>query len=66
MEFKVIIYIIAGVLYFLYTMGKRAEAKKKEAMPRNLEEDSPPPAMKPVAPPVANPLEDIMREIKRN
>ena len=61
MEFKVIIYIVIGVLYFLYSMGKKVEEKKKASSST----DNAPPVSKPVSPPVANPLEDIMRELKR-
>ena len=61
MEFKVIIYIVIGVLYFLYSMGKKVEEKKKASS----SSDNAPPVSKPVSPPVANPLEDIMRELKR-
>ncbi len=60
MDFKVIIYIIIGVLYFLYTIGKRAEEKKK-----NTATDDIPPVNRPVSPPVTNPMDDILREIKR-
>lgn len=61
MEFKVIIYIIAGVLYFIYTMNKKAQESKQSQLPKD---DSYAPT-KPVSPPASNPLEDIMREIKR-
>lgn len=61
MEFKVIIYIIAGVLYFIYTMNKKAQENKQSQLPKD--DSSAPP--KPVSPPASNPLEDIMREIKR-
>lgn len=61
MEFKVIIYIIIGVLYFLYTIGKKVEEKRRTSSPP----DNTPPVSRPVSPPVTNPLEDIMREIKR-
>ncbi|MES2620943.1 MAG: hypothetical protein V4615_08825 [Bacteroidota bacterium] len=61
MEFKVIIYIIAGVLYFIYTMNKKVQEGKQSKLPPDA---SPAPA-KPVSPPATNPLEDIMREIKR-
>ncbi|MCX6199974.1 MAG: hypothetical protein NTY88_12270 [Bacteroidetes bacterium] len=58
MEGKLIIYLIIGVVYFLYSIGKKVEANKKSAT-------STPDETKPVSPPVANPLEEIMREIKR-
>ena len=60
MEPKVIIYIIVGILYFIYSMSKKAQEKKESSQP----EDSAPPA-KPVSPPAGNPLEDVVREIKR-
>jgi hypothetical protein len=63
MEFKVIVYIIIGVLYFLYTISKKAEEKRKIS-PVDQEEE-PPPVAKPVSPPVENPMEEILREIQR-
>lgn len=54
MEPKVIIYIVIGILYFLYSMSKKAEEKKAVGTP---------PKQKPVTPP--NPLGDIFQEIKR-
>lgn len=61
MEFKAIIYIIAGIVYFIYSMSKKAQENKKQTPAY---EDSVP-APKTVSPPTANPLDDIMREIKR-
>ncbi len=61
MEFKAIAYIILGIVYFIYTMNKKVQENKK---PTPSNEDSTP-TPKPVTPPAANPLEDIMREIKR-
>lgn len=61
MEPKVIVYIVVGILYFLYSVGKKAQEKKEPAAP----DDNTPPVSKPVSPPVSNPLEEIMREVKR-
>lgn len=61
MEFKAIAYIILGIVYFIYTMNKKVQENKKPT-PANADSA---PAPKPVTPPAANPLEDIMREIKR-
>lgn len=61
MEFKAIAYIILGIVYFIYSMNKKAQENKKTAVP----ETDTPTASKPVTPPAANPLEEIMREIKR-
>lgn len=58
MEGKLIIYLIIGVVYFLYSVGKKVEENKKKSTSTS---DEP----KPVSPPVSNPLEEIMREIKR-
>jgi hypothetical protein len=55
-EGKLIIYLIIGVIYFLYSIGKKVEENKNTTT-----SDEP----KPVSPPAANPLEEIMREIKR-
>ncbi len=59
MESKLIIYLIIGVVYFLYSIGKKVEENKKKNT------ISTPDEPKPVSPPVANPLEEIMREVKR-
>lgn len=59
MEGKLIIYLIIGVVYFLYSIGKKVEENKKKNATSTPEE------AKPVSPPVTNPLEEIMREIKR-
>ena len=61
MEFKAIAYIILGIVYFIYTMNKKVQENKKPT-PTN---DDSAPAPKPVTPPAANPLDEIMREIKR-
>ncbi len=62
MEPKVIIYLIGGVLYFLYTISKKAQ--EKQAPPKTGGDSDT--ATKPIKPPVANPMEDILREIKRS
>ncbi len=54
MEPKVIFYIIIGILYFLYSMSKKAEEKKNVGTP---------PKQKPVTPPGS--FGDIFQEIKR-
>lgn len=56
MEFKVVVYIIIGIIYFLYSVGKKVEEKKTASAPEG---------KKPVSPPAANPLEEIMKELKR-
>lgn len=56
MEFKVIVYIIIGVLYFLYSLGKKAQEKEKAAPKK------PSTTSSPNAP---NPLDEILQEIKR-
>ena len=61
MEFKAIAYIILGIVYFIYTMNKKVQENKKP-VPAN---DDSEPTPKPVTPPAANPLDEIMREIKR-
>lgn len=55
MEFKIIVYIIIGIIYFIYSITK----KKQETKP------TPQGKAKPVSPPVNNTLEDILNEIKR-
>lgn len=61
MEFKAIIYIVVGIIYFIYTIVKKAQENKQQT-PVNKESS---PAPKTVSPPTTNPLDDIMREIKR-
>ena len=63
MEVKVILYIVIGIIYFLYTIGKRIEEKKKDSAAAPAEHT--PPVSKPVSPPAVNPMEDILREIRR-
>jgi cell division protein FtsN len=58
-EPKVIIYIVIGILYFIYSISKKAQ-EQKESQNANQ-----PPAPKSVSPPVAKPLQDIIREINR-
>lgn len=60
MEGKVIFYIIAGVLYFLYTLGKKTEEKKKQAQGGG----KPAPKQQPQSEAPSS-IEEIIREIKR-
>ena len=61
MEFKAIIYIIAGIVYFIYSIKKKADEKKsQQPVP-----DNSTPQPKPVTPPTTSPLDEVMREIKR-
>ncbi len=62
MEGKLIIYIIIGVLYFLYSLGKKAEQKKQEAQAKNKPASTTTTTTTAEAP---STLEDIIREIKR-
>jgi hypothetical protein len=64
MEFKVILYVIGGIGYFIYTVVKKAQEDKANKKTVTPQAETQPPA-KPVTPPAANPLDDIMREIKR-
>jgi hypothetical protein len=73
-EFKVVIYIIGAILYFFYTVGKKAEEKKKNAQATNTgpEPVSAPaakplrePVNKPISPPTRSPMETVVREMKR-
>ena len=48
-EIKVILYIIGGILYFLYTVGKKVQEKQKSAIPTG--KAAPP---KPITPPDYN------------
>lgn len=61
MEFKAIAYIIMGIVYFIYSMNKKAQENKKSTSSTTDSTSVP----KPVTPPAANPLDEIMREIKR-
>jgi len=58
MEFKVVIYIIAGIIYFLYQTGKKAQEKKQNSTPAETPNEA-----KPVTAPT--PFKDIMAEIQR-
>lgn len=53
MEFKVIVYIIIAVFYFVYSAAKKAQEQKPKS------------SAKPIQPPVENPLEEIMRQIQQ-
>jgi hypothetical protein len=69
MEIKVVIYIIGGILYFLYSVGKKAQEKEKQKSAANPPVTTTEPETvakpKPIRPPAYNPLEDVMREVKR-
>jgi hypothetical protein len=54
MEFKVVIYIVGAVIYFIYNARKKA-LEKQQSEPQHEEKTVNAP----------NPLEDIMREMKR-
>lgn len=60
MEGKLIIYIIIGVLYFLYSLGKKSEEKKKQAQAGK----KPATAAQPQTAAPSG-IEEIIREIKR-
>ncbi|GEM_PF-1852089 len=64
MEIKFIIYIVGGILYFLY---KKTQDDKKAVPPPQpkTEEQQAAPEPKPVRPPANNPLEELRREAKR-
>lgn len=64
MEFKAIAYIILGIAYFAYSINKKYQEDKERKRQAPVSNNSAP-APKPVSPPAANPLDDIMREIKR-
>lgn len=55
MEFKVIIYIVIGIIYFIYTALKKKEETPVTGTGKQ----------KPVTPPAYNPLEEVMKEIQR-
>ena len=65
MEFKAIAYIIMGIVYFIYSMNKKAQENKQSKQQAPTADNTNTPSAKPVSPPAGNPLEDIMREIKR-
>lgn len=54
-DFKVIVYIIIGIIYFIVTINKNRKAKAEEGKVTT----------KTVKPPVANTFEEITRELKR-
>lgn len=56
MELKVILYILFAVIYFVYSISKKAAEKKNNPVPQK---------QKTVTPPAAKTLEDILEEIKR-
>lgn len=56
MEFKVVIYIVGAVLYFLYTAYQKSQEQKKNTTT---------PTAKPVAPPAAKGFEEILRELQQ-
>lgn len=57
MEFKVIVYIVIGIIYFIYSVSKKkAEENQTPVGPAK---------QKPVTPPAFNPLEEVMKEIQR-
>ena len=56
MEFKVIVYIIIGIVYFIISLNKKRQEKDKAPKAEA------PAAPKPVSPP--NPIEDLLREFK--
>lgn len=56
MEFKVIIYILGAVIYFLYTAYKNSQQQKTNTGT---------PHAKPVSPPVAKGFEEILRELQQ-
>ena len=56
MEFKVIIYILVAIFYFVYTAIKKGQEQKNvQGKPVN----------KPVSPPAAKGFEEILRELQR-
>lgn len=55
MEFKVIVYIIIGIIYFIYSIKNKAKQTK---------ENSPTESDKPVSPPVSS-WEDILKELQK-
>lgn len=55
MEFKVIVYIIVGIIYFIVSMKKKADEQKAKA-PKTQPE---------IKPSTRNPIEQILEEIKK-
>jgi hypothetical protein len=66
MEAKLVIYIIAGIIYFVYTMVKKANEQKNSTPPppRTTSPDTSTQS-RPIKPPASNPLEEVMAEIRR-
>lgn len=63
MEFKAIIYIIGALVYFFYALNKKAqENKDKKSAPATGNVNLP---QKPVSPPVAKPLREVMQQAKK-
>lgn len=62
MEVKLIIYIVGGILYFLY---KRAQEAKKETPPATETNEQAPAEPKPIRPPAYNPMDELRRELQR-
>lgn len=58
MEFKVVIYIILGILYFIYSVSQKRK-EQQQAPPQQPQKE------KPVTPPAHDSLKEIMREIQR-
>ena len=55
MEFKVVVYIIMGIIYFIYSMKKKVDEQK------SMGKDKP----TTVSPHVSNPIEEILAEMKK-
>lgn len=56
MEFKVIVYIIMGIVYFIYSMKKKSNETNAVGKQKPTQ----------VNPPVGNPLEEILAEMKKH
>ncbi|MBK8659817.1 MAG: hypothetical protein IPN22_13330 [Bacteroidetes bacterium] len=55
MEFKVVVYIIMGIVYFIYSMKKKVDEQKSVGKEKPTT----------VNPPVSNPIEEILAEMKK-
>lgn len=55
MEFKVVVYIIMGIIYFIYSMKKKVDEQKSMGKDKSTT----------VSPPVSNPIEEILAEMKK-
>jgi hypothetical protein len=65
-EVKLIIYIVGGIIYFVYTMMKKANAQKNAIPPLpNTTGPDTSTQSRPIKPPASNPLEEVMAEIRR-